>query len=152
MSEYRVEKDRFSVKLFFANGTAEDGNIYLSLRAAHHEGRESVRDVLNQPEPFLPINFLRGPTQLINKEHLMMISFPLEEEQGESVDLPSSLYEVAIHLTSNMRLEGKFIFLLPSHSSRVKDYLNQEEPFVELRKDGEVYLINRKHIIFVEEK
>ena len=152
MSDYKVEKDRFSVKLFFADGTVEEGNIYLSLLAAHHEGRESVRDVLNQQDPFLPVNFLGGTTRLINKENLLMVSYPAEDEKGEPVAFASSQHEIVLRLISNVRIEGRFIFLLPPHSSRVNDYLNQAEPFVELRKEQEIYLVNRKHIVFVEEK
>jgi hypothetical protein len=152
MSDYKVEKDRFSVKLFFSDGTVEEGNIYLSLLAAHHEGRESVRDVLNYPDPFLPVNFLGGTTRLVNKENLSMVSYPTEDERGEPVDLASTQCEVVLRLINSVRVEGRFIFLLPPHSSRVKDYLNQAEPFVELRKEQEIYLVNRRHIVFVEEK
>jgi len=49
-------------------------------------------------------------------------------------------------------LEGSFYLLLPTHARRVKDYLNQGESFLELRKDGTLYLINKDHILFVEEK
>jgi len=152
MSDYKIEKDRFSVKLFFSDGTVEEGNIYLSLLAAHHEGRESVRDVLNLPDPFLPVNFLGGTTRLVNKENLSMVSYPTEDEKVEPVAFEASLHEVVVRLINNVRVEGRFIFLLPPHSSRVKDYLNQAEPFVELRKEQEIYLVNRKHIVFVEEK
>jgi hypothetical protein len=152
MSDYKIEKDRFSVKLFFSDGTVEEGNIYLSLLAAHHEGRESVRDVLNLPDPFLPVNFLGGTTRLVNKENLSMVSYPTEDEKVEPVALEASPHEVILRLINSVRVEGRFIFLLPPHSSRVKDYLNQAEPFVELRKEQEIYLVNRKHIVFVEEK
>jgi hypothetical protein len=152
MSDYKVEKERFCVRWFFSDGTEEEGNLYLSLQAAHHEGREQVRDVLNQPDLFLPINFLRGDTRLINKESVMMVSFPSPQDEDDSADLLNSIYEVNITLDNRERMEGKLVFLLPAHSSRVKDYLNQAEAFVELRKDGKIYLINRKHIISVEEK
>ena len=153
MSDYKVEKERFCVKLFFSDGTQEDGNLYLSPQAAHHEGRESVRDLLNQPELFLPINFLQGRTRLINKENVLMVSFASgQEEEDDSADLLNTIYQVNITLDNRMQMEGKLVFLLPAHSSRVKDYLNQAEAFVELRKDGEIYLVSRKHILSVEEK
>ena len=155
MSDYKVEKDRFPVKLFFTDGATEEGQIYLSLRAAHHEGHESPQDLLNQQDVFLPVHFPEGPTRLVNKDHLLMVSFPSgeeEEEEEEQESFVSSVYEVILHLTNHLQLEGKFVFLLPTHSSRVKDYLNQPQPFVSLRKEGEAYLINRKHIIAVQEK
>jgi len=151
MSDYRIEKDRFSVKLFFSDGKVDEGNIYLSLQAANHEGRESVRDVLNQQEPFLPVNFPAKSTRLINKRHLLMVSFPSNKEE-EDLGAEANPHEVVLHLINGVQVEGKFIFLLPPHSSRVKDYLSQTESFMELRKEGEIYLVNKRHIIFVEEK
>jgi hypothetical protein len=50
MSDYKIEKKPFPVKLFFPDGTEEEGNIYLSLLAAYHEGRESVERVLGLVE------------------------------------------------------------------------------------------------------
>jgi hypothetical protein len=152
MSDYKVEKERFCVKLLFSDGTEEEGNLYLGLHAAHHEGHELVRDVLNQPDLFLPIKFLQGQTRLINKENVLMVSFPSGQEEDDSADLLNSIYQVDVTLDNRVRMEGKLVFLLPAHSSRVKDYLNQADAFVELRKGGEIYLINRKHIISVEEK
>jgi sRNA-binding regulator protein Hfq len=153
MSEYKVKKDRFSVKIFFLEGTLEQGKIFLSSHSPHHEGRESVRDVLNQTEKFIPISSIEGTTKLVNKNHILMISFPLDEQEVEPSDLTNtSRYEVVIHLVNHTRLEGRFIFLLPAHASRVKDFLNQTESFLELRRDHEIYLINKDYILFVEEK
>lgn len=151
MSDYRIEKDRFPVKLFFSDGKLDEGNIYLSLRAASHEGRESVGDVLNQDDPFLPVNFPGRATRLINKRHLLMVSFPSEREE-KLLATEANPHDVVLHLTNGDRIEGQFVFFLPPYSSRVKDYLSQTESFVELKKDGETYLINKVHIISVEEK
>ena len=49
-------------------------------------------------------------------------------------------------------LIDKFISVLPEHAQRVKDFLNQKEPFLELIKDDGIYLINKVHVVFVEEK
>jgi hypothetical protein len=151
MSDYRIEKDRFSVKLFFSDGKVDEGNIYLSLQAANHEGRESVRDVLNQLDLFLPVNFPMKSTKLVNKRHLLMVSFPSNEGE-EDLGAEANPHDVVLHLTNGVQIEGKFIFLLPPHSSRVKDYLSQTDSFMELRRQGEIYLVNKRHIIFVEEK
>ena len=154
MSEYKVEKDRFSVKLFFLDGTSKEGHIFLSLQAAHHEGHELVMDVLNESEPFLPIKFLDGPTKLINKSNLLMISFPSDEREDPGGDpaLEKTEAQVAIHLVNDTRLDGSFLFVLPNHARRVKDFLNQTACYLELRKNGETYLINKDHILYVEEK
>jgi hypothetical protein len=95
--------------LFFSDGTEEEGNLYLSLQAAHHEGRELVQDVLNQPDLFLPINFVQGQTRLINKESLMMVSFPSVQER-QSADLLNSIYQVAITLDNQVRWKASLFF------------------------------------------
>ena len=152
-SDYKVEKDRFFVKLFLLDGSMREGFVYLSFQAANHEGPELVTDVLNQEEQFLPINFQEGSTRLINKTQIVMISFPGDERKTGVPFLEDiSIHEVMIHLTTHAQLEGRFVSLLPTHARRVKDYLNQGESFLELRKDGNIYLINKDHILFVEEK
>jgi hypothetical protein len=157
MSEYTVEKSRFSIKLFFPGGTSREGDIFLSSFAAHHEGREHVIDVLNQPDQFVPFHFKDESTKLINKNNILMVTFPAHEDEAEESVLADSSVEVVIHLINDISLEGNFLFSLPAHSRRVKDFLNQSfmdkpESFLELRKETEICLVNKAYILFVEEK
>jgi hypothetical protein len=145
MNEYKVEKNRFSVKLFFPNKTVREGDIFLSYLAANHEGRERVIDVLNQTDQFIPVYFKDESTKL------------LSDGKGteDSVFTDSSI-EVVIRLINDICLEANVFFSLPAHSCRVKDFLNQSfldksESFLELRKGKEVYLINKAYILFVDE-
>jgi hypothetical protein len=156
MSEYndfKVQKNRFSVTLFMTDGSTQEGYIYLSYHAANHEGPEMVNDVMNQKEQFLPVNFHEGATLLINREKIVMIAFPGDEKTTENpISEEMCVHNVAIHLMNHDPLEGSFFSLLPTHARRVKDYLNQGEAFLELRQGGTIYLINKDHILFVEEK
>ena len=116
-NDYKVEKNRFSVTLFLTDGSTQEGYIYLSLHAANHEGPEMVTDVLNQDEQFLPINFHEGATRLINKEKIVMIAFPEDEEKtGSPISDEMCVHDVTIHLMNHDRLEGRFISLLPTHA------------------------------------
>ena len=152
MSDYKVEKDRFPVTLFFFDGTEKKGNIFLSLHAAQHEGHELAVDVLNQREEFIPVHFKDETVRLIRKRNILMISFSVDQEGPDYSVFADVTVEVTIHLTSHQCLEGNFFFVLPLHARRVKDFLNQADSFVELRKENEVYLINKDHILSVEEK
>lgn len=151
-SEYKVEKDRFPVKVVFLDGTVREGHIFLALQAAHHEGQELVMDVLHEPEQFLPVQFLDGSTKLVNKTNVMMLVFPSNGRNAEDPDFEMVKAEVAVSLINQMRLDGYLVFVLPSHARRVKDFLNQLTSYLELRKNGDVYLINKEHILYVEEK
>jgi len=157
MSDYTVEKNRFSIKLFFPNGTAREGDIFLSSLAAHHQGRERVIDVLNQTDPFIPVHFKEESTKIINKKNIVMVTFLSDQEGTEDAVTPDFSSEVVIHLINDTCLEGDFFFSLPAHSRRVTDFLNQSflekpESFLELRKGAEICLINKAYILFVEEK
>jgi hypothetical protein len=157
MSEYTVEKSRFSIKLFFPSGAPSEGDIFLSSFAAHHEGHEHVIDVLNQTDQFVPIHFKDESIKLINKNNILMVTFPSDKDETEDPLLADSSVEVVIHLINDICLEGFFFFSLPAHSRRVKDFLNQSfmdkpESFLELRKGTEVCLVNKAYILFVEEK
>ena len=153
MDDYKVKKDRFYVTLFLLDGSTKEGFIYLSSHAARHEGPEFVIDVLRQSEQFLPINLKDGSTPIINKDQILMMSFP--SENGEAVEVSSGetrVHQVSVHLVNHDKVEGRFISVLPEHAQRVKDFLNQKEPFLELIKDDGIYLINKVHVVFVEEK
>ena len=73
MNEYKIEKSLFLVKVFFIDGTIKEGSVFLSLQAAHHEGHETVNDVLNQKEQFIPINFKEEQIRLININRIAVI-------------------------------------------------------------------------------
>jgi hypothetical protein len=152
-NDFKIQKNRFSVTLFMTDGSTQEGYIYLSRHAATHEGPEMVNDVMNQKEQFLPVNFREGATLLINREKIVMIAFPGDDRPAE--DLVSEdvcVHNVAIHLMNHDPVEGSFFSMLPTHARRVKDFLNQGESFLELRRDETIYLINKDHILFVEEK
>ena len=151
--DYKVEKEPFPVKLYLSNGTMQEGIIFRGLHAAFHEGPEMVKDVLWQTEQFIPVHFTEGATRLIHKDQISAIAFQSDDLDMDPSDMnTSSVHEVTVQLVNNIRLEGNFLFLLPSHARRVKDFLNQREPFLELRKGKQVYLINKAHVLFVEEK
>lgn len=152
-NDYKVEKDRVYVKLFLLDGSVKGGFVYISLQAATHDGPEMVIDVLSQDEQFFPVDLQEGSTQLINKKQVVMLGFPIDERKTSPLFLQDvSIHQVTVHLMNHGQLDGRFVCLLPTHARRVKDYLNQAESFVELRKDGHVYLINKEHLLLVEEK
>ena len=151
MNEYKIEKSLFLVKVFFLDGTVKEGSVYLSLQAARHEGHETVSDVLNQKEQFIPINFKDEQIRLINKTQIIMLSFPLCKGNIEDL-MPCYVADVEIDLDNKIQKEGSFVFQLPKHLTRVKDFLNHADSFVELRIGKEIYLINKDHILSVREK
>lgn len=151
MDEYKIEKSLFPVKVFFVDGTVKEGGVYVSLQAARHEGCETVNDVLNQQEQFIPVNFKEEQIRLINKTQILMISFSPGEENTHNF-MPCYAADIEINLDNNTQKTGTFIFRLPKHLTRVKDFLNQPDSFVESRIDKEIYLINKDHILSVREK
>lgn len=151
MDEYRIEKSLFLVTVVFLDGTIQEGSVYLSLHAARHEGRETVSDVLNQKDDFIPINFNEDHARLINKAHIIMMSFPLCKDDMANL-MPTYVADVEIALDNGTRKEGSFVFQLPRHLARVINFLNHVDSFVELRIGKEICLINKAHIFSIREK
>lgn len=151
MDEYKIEKSLFPVNVFFLDGTIKEGSVYLSLHAANHEGPETVSDVLNQKEQFIPIDFREERIRLINKTHIIMMSFPLCKWNMECL-MPCHAADVEINLDNRTQKKGTFVFQMPKHLTRVRDFLNHADLFVELRIDEEIFLINKDHILSVREE
>ena len=80
-----------------------------------------------------------------------MMSFSLRKENIEN-SVPCYVSDVEINLDNKTQKEGIFVYHLPKHLTRVKDFLNHADSFVELRIDKEIYLINKDHILSVREK
>ena len=57
------------------------------------------------------------------------MSFPLYKENIENL-MPSHVADVEINLDSKTQKEGIFVFQLPKHLTRVKDFLNLPSSFV----------------------
>jgi hypothetical protein len=151
MHEYKIEKKLFAVKVYFLEGSTKEGGIYLSLQTANREGPETVSDVLNQKEQFIPINFGGEQVRLTNKSHIMILSFPLGREKTEN-SAQCCIKNVEISLINMTHKEGTLTFQLPQHLTRLKDFFNQAGSFVEFTIGEEMYLINKDHILSVREK
>ncbi|MEP6732552.1 MAG: hypothetical protein ABJE10_18045 [bacterium] len=80
MSDYRIEKVRHRVELTLASGDRLEGDIFLQAFARFRAGPEAPIDVLNEPEPFLPLVLASGELLLVKKTQIAVVAHTLPEQ------------------------------------------------------------------------
>src|SRR5690349_10112204 len=81
MNEYRIEKDRHPVTLTLLGGESITGVMFVQGHARHRSAREDPGDILNEPEPFFPLETQTGETLLIPKARVLEVAGDMPSQQ-----------------------------------------------------------------------
>ncbi len=152
MQHLAVEKRMVPVTMRCRGQQVIKGELFLSLTAKNHTGRQTVLDFMNEPEDFFVLKVsAASAVNIINKARIMDISVPLEVELTE-VDMEAMGIKeepMTVVFNDNFKLAGKSFIDLPPEKSRAIDFLNQEQCFFLLVTDSTAHVINRRHISYV---
>lgn len=152
MQHLVVEKRMVPVTMRCRDQQVIKGELFLSLTAKNHTGRETVLDFMNEPEDFFVLKVATAAAiNIINKARIMDISVPLELELAE-VDMEAMGIKeepMTIVFNDNFKLTGKSFIDLPPEKARAIDFLNLEQRFFLLVTDSAAHVINRRHISYV---
>lgn len=148
---YRIEKLRVAISLRLRGGAAIDGCIFLQSWAYHRSGPEEPLDLLNAPEPFIPVQVASGETRLVAKAHILALQ-PTEPAGVDELRLATARpAEVALSLVDGSTHHGTVFIEMPQSRPRVLDFLNGDgSPFFALHADDRVTLINRQAIAYAQ--
>lgn len=147
--DLRVEKRELGVRMLLDGREWHEGTIFLYLSSRLRPGRERISDFLKEEEGFLAFRENEG-TRLVNVDRITALVAPVSEEIDELYDL-SYKVDAEVEVTGGHLIDGQLFGLLPQEGTRTKDLMNQEEQFVRLSCNDEVYLINKAAIISVRE-
>lgn len=152
MQHLAVEKRMVPVTMRCRDQQVIKGELFLSLMAKNHTGRETVLDFMNEPEEFFVLKVpAAASVNIINKARIMDISVSLELELAE-VDMEAMGIKeepMTIVFNDNFKLTGKSFIDLPPEKARAIDFLNQAQRFFLLVTDSAAHIINRRHISYV---
>jgi hypothetical protein len=155
-SEFRVEKSRTRGTLTLSNGTAVQGCFFISGNSRTHEGRESVRDVLNGETGFFPFDAGRSEdstTILYNRDHLIFVELQDKDEPRRDPGYDVAIEKLVTMLMSNgMRLRGVVRVFRPHGSDRLSDFARARETFRYLEAENTTYIINVRHVVELAEE
>jgi len=145
VSEFRVTKLRVPVKVWVAD-QVHAGDVFLTPVAATHDGGETLSDLLNGRDPFLPVE-RDGCLWCYPLDAISVAS--VKQEVGEIAEVeiaPLTHHLVRVTLLNGRALAGTVQYSRHPDSSRLVDYLNAAPPFFPLHQAGEIAFVNRRHV------
>ena len=138
-------------EILCADGRSFRGRVFIPELASRHSGPMRLEEWLNEPPQFFP--FLPdegGGPVLMNKREVLVMTFPAPPADEDSLEPDSPHRRVAIECEAR-RLEGVLVIDMPSHLSRVLDFLNRPQMFLTLRDDNRHHLVQKERITRVLE-
>ncbi len=148
MPDFRVSKLRVPVKVLVSD-RVQESDVFLTPVAANHEGGETLSDLLNGPDAYLPVEW-KGEMTCIPREAIEVAWIAPAAGYISGVDVsPPTEKGVRITLRSGRRLTGSMRYSRHPDSSRLVDHLNGSPQFIALLQGEQVALVNRAHIAFI---
>ena len=153
---HQVPKTRVAAELALRGRDAEPVAVFVCDRAAHHQGCERPSDLLLAPESFVPVETEGAEVRLVQKGHIAWMRVSVDAEAHGRLSSESSpprdrRRRVAVTLDDGRVLRGDVVVSKAEAAGRVQDYLNASQSFFELRDDTHITLVNRDHVILVDE-
>lgn len=140
MSQYFIEKIEVAVTLFMADGLVREGYVYLSRFSALHPGEQTVEEMFNEPDPFVPLRKKDGQFSIIRKGAITHLRFesplpPMSSSLGEEIG-------IKVHFPGGEFLQGEITLYGPDDKRRLQDFLNITRRFFQITSDAAHYLVN----------
>jgi hypothetical protein len=149
MPEY-IDKIRVAVRVSRPGEPVMDGELSLNPTTPHHEGPETLLDLLNAPAHLLPLQ------RQADDATLLVCSTDVQWVMASPGVAPDLVRHHPIRFAREERLrvrvrggdeiEGLLQMELHPHLNRVSDYLNEPEPFFALATRQGTYLIQKASI------
>ncbi len=149
MEEFRVPLRTIAVAIRLEDGEVLSGGIPVAESSpTGHEG--TAVDRLNDADPFLPLSGPDGSV-LLHKGAIVWVELALDAEDGSAED-GSTAVPVELNLVGGETRSGEVRYVMPPERSRLMDFLNRSDPFVEVTQGRRRTLVHRKFVIKVREQ
>ena len=150
IDEFRIQKVRVPVVILTVDDECVFGDVFVEAIAPPGRPRETVLDVLNQDEPFLPVANAKGGTLLLARAQIREVrpARGTTFDTGLQFGTPTS---VSVRMAGGSRRHGgTMVIEQPTGRQRVQDSLNRlTDRFLLLQGEDGVVLLNRVHIVHV---
>lgn len=151
---YRIPKAKIPVRLLLTNRRVHRVEVFVPLRRGLDPPGKVLRDLLEQPEPFLPAHDLDSDSYLLlARRAVIWASAEKElEREVEHLELYDHRARVRVELQGGTQLDGELYYTAPSTHPRVVDHLNNGERFFFLHRRERLYVVSKTHVIDVIEE
>lgn len=144
---YRIEKARYPVIVLLCGGERLSGDMFVQEHASTHGGPEWPLDILNDAEPFFPLETEDGEMLLVAKDRVTEVEtaiVPDDDPERAAVARPAV---VEIRMADGGVRSGAIYLEVPSERPRLLDYLNrQHQRFLTLLSTEGARFLNRRRI------
>jgi len=151
----RIRKEPLEVDLALAGRPPRRVALFLAEHTDHGFARQTVLDLLEQVEPFLPARDLEtGAWETFNARAVVWIgmSSGAIEKDGSADLLFEHRKRVHVALDGGASLEGEILYSAPDGEARLVDHLNRPERFLQLWAGDRVLLVNKQSVLRVVEE
>ncbi|MEZ4484750.1 MAG: hypothetical protein R2864_09165 [Syntrophotaleaceae bacterium] len=149
MEDRKIIKSRRQVFFTLADGGELDGNVFLSLYDARHQGPQRVSELLNGEEGFIPVETKDGTVHL-NVANIVCAVTPRGEEEDSLMTLGAK-HRVWVSTVGGKQIEGEVYVNLPHERCRVSDYLNQPQGFCRIFMSDRIAYLGTRFILSVRD-
>jgi hypothetical protein len=154
MSELRVPTVALAAEVVLVDGRTLVGRIFVPVASAGHGGPMRADEWLNETGPFLPFLVDKGEAPVLLNKHEVLVASVLAEadavvDEGEAESQAPRKHVIVE--CRNRRIQGELLIDMPSHRSRVLDYLNRPEAFLTVREGAHHHLVQKARITQVVE-
>src|SRR2546422_136465 len=124
-------------------------------RVPHHDGPETVLELLNRPEGFFAFRpAANHDVLLISKVQTVSLSVDRQAPIADPARLSAArMLGVEVVLTGGSKIGGWASAELPEHHARLLDYLNaSRDPFFAVWTHAATHYVNRAYVLYARDR
>ena len=151
MSQFAVPRAAVPAQLLLTQGAARPGQVYVMEQVPHHDGPETVLEMLNRPEGFFAFRPAdQDDLLLISKHHTISVSVDGQAPIADPARLSAArMLGLEVEVTGGAKLGGWASAELPVQSARLLDYLNLSgDQFFAVWTHAATHYVNRGHVLY----
>lgn len=149
MNEQKITVATRFIEVVLCNGTIITGDTFLQLHSLHHATPQTIGEILNSEEMFLPISGKDG-VDLINLDQVVSVATAAKQEFDPLLELGAQ-YDIQVEASQGDLMQVKIYVNLPEAQRRVKDFLNQNLRFLHFVHQDRVLYIAKQQILRVKD-
>jgi hypothetical protein len=151
MSDFSLPRTPLPANLVLTQGVSRPGQIFLMERVPHHDGPETVLELLNRPEGFFAFRPTDGgEVELVSKAQTVSLSVDRQAPIADPARLSAArMLGLELVLAGGATLGGWASAELPQEHARLLDYLNASpDPFFAVWTHAATYYVNRAFVLY----
>lgn len=140
--------ERIEAEILLGDGTHLFGALFVQGRVPHHDGPETLVEMLNRPEPFTAVALTGGGVVFVPKAQIALIlaePAPPPDDDGARQSTVK-LVGLELEMLGGKVLTGLVSVDLPPTHARPIDFLNEAGAFFTLTTHSATWVVHRAHL------